>query len=534
MRRLVALALTLVAGAFAVAGCSEVPVATPEALASREVRIATTTNFITDLARRIGGDRVRVTGLMGPGVDPHMYKASAGDVKTLAEADVVLYGGLELEGKMSDVFERLAEHRPTLSVTRDIPRSELLASPQHPDKPDPHVWFDVTIWERAARTTAAALADLDPGHADEYRDNLREYLGELRELDAYAKRRLGEIPARSRVLVTSHDAFRYLGRRYGLEVVAIQGISTATEATTADVERVAAVIADRGVRSVFVESSVPRADDRRGAGLGRRPRHAGGRRRGAVLRRGRRGGDARGHLHRDGPPQRRRDRGGPAMSALEVRRLTVSYSAKPVLWDVDATFPEGALSAIVGPNGAGKSTLLRAALGLVPADAGQALILGRPARKALDQVAYVPQREAVDWDFPITVREVVEMGRYRSRRLDPAARAPGPQRGRGRARAGRHGRVRQAPDRRAVRRPAPARVPRPRARAGGARAGDGRAVRGRRRPHRVGAARAAGRAARRGPLGRASCTTTSARSGARSTGRSCSTCRRSRAGRSTR
>jgi manganese/zinc/iron transport system ATP- binding protein len=115
------------------------------------------------------------------------------------------------------------------------------------------------------------------------------------------------------------------------------------------------------------------------------------------------------------------------MSALEVRRLTVSYSAKPVLWDVDATFPEGALSAIVGPNGAGKSTLLRAALGLVPADAGQALILGRPARHALGDVAYVPQREAVDWDFPITVREVVEMGRYRSvgwvRRLGRGDRA---------------------------------------------------------------------------------------------------------------
>jgi manganese/zinc/iron transport system ATP- binding protein len=115
------------------------------------------------------------------------------------------------------------------------------------------------------------------------------------------------------------------------------------------------------------------------------------------------------------------------MNALEVRRLTVSYSARPVLWDVDARFPEGALSAVVGPNGAGKSTLLRAALGLVPADAGQALILGAPARAALDRVAYVPQREAVDWDFPITVREVVEMGRYRAagwvRRLGRADRA---------------------------------------------------------------------------------------------------------------
>jgi manganese/zinc/iron transport system ATP- binding protein len=101
-------------------------------------------------------------------------------------------------------------------------------------------------------------------------------------------------------------------------------------------------------------------------------------------------------------------------AALEVRRLTVSYTARPVLWDVDATFPAGAMSAIVGPNGAGKSTLLEAALGLVPIDAGQSLVLGRPVREALDAVAYVPQREAVDWDFPITVREVVEMGRYRA------------------------------------------------------------------------------------------------------------------------
>jgi manganese/zinc/iron transport system ATP- binding protein len=104
---------------------------------------------------------------------------------------------------------------------------------------------------------------------------------------------------------------------------------------------------------------------------------------------------------------------GPARTpALEVRRLTVSYGSRPALWDVDASFPRGALSAIVGPNGAGKSTLLRACLGLVPSDAGQALVEGRPARSALDRVAYVPQRDAVDWDFPITVREVVEMGRY--------------------------------------------------------------------------------------------------------------------------
>jgi manganese/zinc/iron transport system substrate-binding protein len=243
--------------ALALAGCSEVQLSTPEAVANRQVRVTTTTNFITDLARRVGGDRVSVSGLMGPGVDPHMYRASAGDVKTLAEADLVLYGGLELEGKMADVFERLAEHRRTVAVTSGIPREELLEEPAHPGRHDPHVWFDVTLWERAAGTTAEALAELDPAHAGDYRRNARAYARELRALDAYARRRLAEIPERSRVLVTSHDAFRYLGRRYGLDVVAIQGTSTATEATTADIERVAGVIADRGVKAVFVESSVP-------------------------------------------------------------------------------------------------------------------------------------------------------------------------------------------------------------------------------------------------------------------------------------
>jgi manganese/zinc/iron transport system substrate-binding protein len=208
VHRVLAVALALLAGTVALSGCSEVPVATPQVLAGRDVRVTTTTNFITDLARRVGGDRVKVTGLMGPGVDPHMYKASAGDVKTLVEADLILYGGLELEGKMGDVFARLAEHRPTVAVTRDIPREELLTAPQHPDRYDPHVWFDVSLWERAAGTTAAALARIDPAHADEYRHNARAYVRELRTLDSYAKRRLSEIPERSRVLVTSHDAFR--------------------------------------------------------------------------------------------------------------------------------------------------------------------------------------------------------------------------------------------------------------------------------------------------------------------------------------
>ncbi|MEJ7786296.1 MAG: zinc ABC transporter substrate-binding protein [Solirubrobacteraceae bacterium] len=228
-------------------------------IAERKVKVTTTTNFITDTVRQIGGDRVEVSGLMGPGVDPHLYKASAGDVKTLREADVIIYGGLQLEGKMADLLDELEERQTTVAITKDIPRESLLEPPaQVAEQYDPHIWFDVTNWMFAAKTTAAALKEKDPASAELYDANLRKYLAELEAADAYVKQRIEEIPQDKRVLITSHDAFEYFGRRYEMDVDAIQGISTATEATTKDVQRVASLVADRGVKAVFIESSVPR------------------------------------------------------------------------------------------------------------------------------------------------------------------------------------------------------------------------------------------------------------------------------------
>jgi manganese/zinc/iron transport system substrate-binding protein len=197
---------------------------------------------------------------MGPGVDPHLYRASAGDVTTLRDADVVFYGGLLLEAKMEEVLEEIGEERPAIAVTADVPRGELLEAPSSApagEEYDPHVWFDVALWMRAVETIRDGLAAADPGGAAEYRRNARRYLAELRRLDGWVRQRLATIPARRRVLVTSHDAFRYLGQAYDVDVAAIQGISTADEATTDDIERIAALIAARGVRAVFVESSVP-------------------------------------------------------------------------------------------------------------------------------------------------------------------------------------------------------------------------------------------------------------------------------------
>ncbi|MBD0291698.1 MAG: zinc ABC transporter substrate-binding protein [Thermoleophilia bacterium] len=213
--------------------------------------------MIADLVREVGGTRVSVTGLMGPGVDPHLYKASEGDVTTLASADVVFYNGLHLEAKMADVLERIQGRISTSAVTDGIPRAGLLAPPQFAGQYDPHVWFDVTFWMRAAETVRDTLVRLDPTHAETYRRNAARYLRRLRALDAEIRRLVARIPPDRRVLVTAHDAFGYFGRAYGFQVLGLQGISTAAEAGTADVQRLADLIAQREIPAIFVESSVP-------------------------------------------------------------------------------------------------------------------------------------------------------------------------------------------------------------------------------------------------------------------------------------
>ena len=221
LRLLVVLVLAAVLAALA-SGC----VASADGggdVSGRQIRVTTTTNFITDLAREIGGDRVEVTGLLGPGVDPHLYKASARDVQALRDADAILYGGLELEGRMADLLEELSSRKPTVAVTRDMPESQLRRPSEFEGKVDPHVWFSVPLWRHAATTTAEALAEIDTGSAGAYRARARAYVAELDALDAYVRERIASIPERSRVLITSHDAFGYFGREYDIDVVAIQG-----------------------------------------------------------------------------------------------------------------------------------------------------------------------------------------------------------------------------------------------------------------------------------------------------------------------
>jgi manganese/zinc/iron transport system substrate-binding protein len=222
------------------------------------IRVVATIGMIAEAAERIGGERVDVTGLMGPGVDPHVYKATEGDVIDLADADLVLYNGLHLEAKLGDVLARI--DRRTVAVTERIPESRLLAPPEFQGLHDPHVWFDVRLWMLAVERVRDALVELDPPHAAAYRRNAAAYLDELDELDDYVKREAARVPAERRVVITAHDAFNYFGRAYGYQVRGLQGISTASEAGTADIQGLADFIAERRIPAVFVETSVsPRA-----------------------------------------------------------------------------------------------------------------------------------------------------------------------------------------------------------------------------------------------------------------------------------
>lgn len=218
--------------------------------------VVATTGQVADLARQIGGEHVRVTALMGPGIDPHLYKASAGDVDRLRLADLIVYNGLHLEARMGDVLEGLSSRKPTLAVAEAIPVDRLLSSPDYADAHDPHVWFDVQLWRYGIEPLAARLAELDPAHAEAYRARAAAYAEELDRLDAELRATFAAIPDGQRVLVTAHDAFGYFGRAYGFDVRGLQGISTATEAGTADIQELAAFIAERRIPAIFVETSV--------------------------------------------------------------------------------------------------------------------------------------------------------------------------------------------------------------------------------------------------------------------------------------
>lgn len=222
------------------------------------IRVVTTIGMITDIVQNVGGDRVSAIGLMGAGIDPHLYRASEGDVARLAGADLIFYNGLHLEGKMAGVLERMQDQIKTVAVTEGIDRGVLLAPPEFEGAYDPHVWFDVTLWMKAVERVRDTLIEIDKDSAELYRANTESYLAQMEELHDYVMQQAKRVSPDQRVLVTAHDAFNYFGRAYGFEVRGLQGISTAAEAGTADVQALVQFIVERRIPAMFVETSVPR------------------------------------------------------------------------------------------------------------------------------------------------------------------------------------------------------------------------------------------------------------------------------------
>ena len=236
------------------AGCGGKTETVPNAdAASGKLKVTTTVNMVSDLVREIGGEHVDVSELMGPGVDPHLFKASAGDVDKLMNADVVFYVGLLLEGKIQGTLGKVES---AYAVTSKIDTKRL-------DKPegfeghfDPHIWFDVTLWVDTVGAVVEGLSKADSANAADYKKNGEATKAKMNALHEWALAKVKELPEAKRILITSHDAYNYFGRAYGFKVVGLQGISTVSEASLADVAKMVDFIKENKVKAVFVESSV--------------------------------------------------------------------------------------------------------------------------------------------------------------------------------------------------------------------------------------------------------------------------------------
>lgn len=222
-------------------------------------KVVCTTTMITDMLQELGGDKIELQGLMGSGVDPHLYKASEGDVSKLYNADLILYNGLHLEGKLVDVFEKMKNQgKQTVALSDALDSQTLIGSDYFASSYDPHIWFDTDYWVKMAALASSKLVELDPEHQVYYEERLQEFNNKIEKLAAEIRLKIKELPEDRRVLVTAHDAFNYFGRKYDFEVVGLQGLSTATEAGVQDVQRLTQFIIDRNIKAIFIESSVPR------------------------------------------------------------------------------------------------------------------------------------------------------------------------------------------------------------------------------------------------------------------------------------
>ncbi len=219
-----------------------------------KVKVVATTTMVTDLVKQIGGDKVEVYGLMDEGVDPHSYEGKPTDTIATKTADLVVYSGLHLEHKLADMLEKMDK---SVAATTEMDKKSLITPEEELSQyADPHVWGDPQLWAKAVKPVVEALSKTDATNADYYKKRGDVYLVELNRLYVWSKKRLTEIPDEHRVLVTSHDAFMYFSRAYGLEVKAIDGLAPDDKAGPKKVKDLIQFIKDRKLKMIFSEHAV--------------------------------------------------------------------------------------------------------------------------------------------------------------------------------------------------------------------------------------------------------------------------------------
>ncbi len=223
----------------------------------RPYRITATVGMVGDIAEQVAGNRAEVNVIIGPGVDPHLYTPTRDDVVSFKDADIIFYTGLLLEGRMIDTLTAVGRTKPVYAVTDLIDRNYLIEA--H-GQFDPHVWMDVSAWSQAVEVVSRSLAEFDPDSTDYYERNAQRYRQQLDKLHQYGLRHTATIPGargdHKPLMVTSHDAFNYFGKAYGLDVRGVQGLSTESEAGLKRVNDLIDLIVKTRTAAVFVETTV--------------------------------------------------------------------------------------------------------------------------------------------------------------------------------------------------------------------------------------------------------------------------------------
>lgn len=429
-----------------------------------KIRVVTSASIFQDMAAQIGKDKIESISIVPIGGDPHLYEPKPSDAQLVNSADLILVNGLTFEGWITKLIENSGTAATVYTITEGV---DAIKSDTYEDAADPHAWMDAANGLVYIKNIKDALIENDPENADFYTRNYEAYKKEITELDQYITDAIQKIPEQRRILVTSHDAFAYFGRKYGLELNALKGISTEAEIQMSDMVRVKNRINESGVPAIFVESTIdPKVirqiakdnnievggelfadslgdEDSEGATYTSMLKYntdiivnALSREVFAHTKGGQSSGKADfliylllalvmlgglgiliSRFNSAKIDLEDKDKLNIGDVIIDVRGVSVSYEKKRVLTNIFLKIEKGGLYGVVGPNGAGKSTLFKSILGLIDTNSGEVEIMNRPIEEIRPRVAYVPQKDDVDWSFPATVLDVVIQGRYPYKKL---------------------------------------------------------------------------------------------------------------------